>query len=139
VIETTATSSIDSNLAEAYRQVMAEDLASLFTRTLPAKGSGEDIIVAASFEMQGVFPPTTITVTAAFVDPRSGSKLASYTRSARDSTFLGEVRMKQLALQFVRDILPKLKEDLVNGFSSVATTAPRQLSPLGLPGLQADR
>lgn len=139
VIESTASPSIDANLAEAFRQVMTEDLASLFARTLPQKGSGEEIVIIASVDIQGMLPPTTVTATATLVDPRSGSKLASYTRSARDSTFLGEMRMKQLADQFVRNILPKLKEDLVNGFGSVGITTTRQLSPQGLPGFQVDR
>ncbi len=138
VIESTAGSSIDANLGEAFRQIVTEELATLFARVLPAKGSGEDIVLVNSVAIQGVFPPTTVTVTATLMDARTGSKLASYTRSARDSTFIGETRLQRVADQFIRNILPGIKEDLLKALDNPAILPARYL-PQSPPGLQSDR
>lgn len=138
VIENTPGSSIDSNMEEAFRQIMTEELATLFSRILPAKGGGEDVVLVTNVNIQGAFPPTTVTATASIVNGRTGSKMASYTRSARDSTFIGDIRMQRVADQFVRNILPGLKEDLVKALDNPAIL-PARYSPQSPPGMQGDR
>ena len=137
-IETTANGFPDGNMGEAFRQVVTEDLAALFSRPLVEQRSGAEFLVRATLLYQGLFPPSTVEATVTLLEPRTGTQLASFARKAQDSTFFGDLRMRRVAEKLMQQVMPGLKEDLVRTFDS-AISATRRVPLQPLPGLQADR
>lgn len=138
VIEATASGFPDNNSGEAFRQVMIEDLTTLFAKTpLVERRPDVEFVLLANVQFQGMFPPSTVTATVAVVDLKTGATMGSYTRSAGDSTFIGDIRMRRLGEQFVGQVLAGLKGDLVKTLDQIMAT--RQVPFQPLPGLQGDR
>lgn len=101
--------------AEATRQVVVEDLASLLARPV-ARGTGEAFVVRAEVAwVWGVKPkPRALEITATVIDARTGATLATHTRGADQTGAL--VSMGRLVAQ----AMPPLKEDLLRAFDTLA-------------------
>lgn len=137
-IETTANGFPDGNMGEAYRQVVTEDLATLFNRPLLEQRPEAEFLLRTTLLYQGMFPPSSVEATVTLLEPKTGTKIASFTRKAQDSTFFGDFRLRQVAGKLMQQVMPGLKEELVRTFDS-AISATRRAPLQPLPGLQADR
>ncbi|MGH7829214.1 MAG: hypothetical protein ACREP8_03465 [Candidatus Binatia bacterium] len=137
-LETTASGFPDGNMGEAFRQVVTEDLASLFSKPLLEQRPDTEFLLRTTLTYQGMFPPSSVVANVILLDPNTGTKITSFSRKAEDSTFVGDVRMRQVADKLLRIVLPGLKEDLVRTFDgTLGATRRAPLQPF--PGLQADR
>ena len=123
----------DPSKVEAIRQVMAEDLAALFTHPSSKRGIGEELVLQASlhYHLQGLFPQRlTLEVTVSMLDPQTGATLASFTRSAQGVSF-----GRFISPGLLRTVMSGVKEDLTRAFEARKrpTAAPRPTPPPRVP------
>ena len=113
-VETTASrsfSTIDESYAEAMRQLLAEDLATLFTRPVLRPGGQEEFVLKAAMTHRDAWFSRIVEVSATLVDAKTGKTLASYQRGAEVSAGKGIPGPNEL-----QDVAAGLKRDLVRTF-----------------------
>lgn len=103
------------HIVEAWRQVMTEDLAVLFTRPIFEKGSDVDFILRASLTEGGVFT-ITAKVTVTLIEPETGATIASFTRTAQDGSWDPYDKL-------LYKLMPGLKQDLMRAFNGPSLMA----------------
>jgi tetratricopeptide (TPR) repeat protein len=123
VIEASALSKFyEPNLDEAIRQVMAEDLATLFTKPSFEKKGGEEFVLRTSLQATG----QVFDITATLLDAKTGEVLASHSRRSDKS---GSLKAR------LQSAVAPLKEDLAKTFDQPRLRAKRGQAPVEVGGL----
>jgi len=121
----------DANFEEAMRQVIAEDIAVLFSEPSFKKGVREDYVVRVTAKYDAgatLFSTSTFEVTATVVDARTEKILFSHNRK-------GE-RIGHEPQSLLRSVMPEFREDLIKAFDGAV---PLGGQPVLLPGIMGDR
>jgi len=113
-VETTASrsfSTMDETYVEAMRQLLAEDLATLFTRPALRPGGEQDFVLKATMAHRDAWFSRIVEVSATLVDAKSGKTIGSYQRGAEVSAGKGIPGPNEL-----QDVAAGLKRDLLRTF-----------------------
>ncbi|MBI3637126.1 MAG: caspase family protein [Candidatus Rokubacteria bacterium] len=125
-IETTASagfSTMESGRVEAMREILAEDLATLFTRPSLRRGGPEDFVLTVAMAHRDAWVSRIVEVTATLVEAKTDRRIASYQRGAEVSAGKGLPGPGELV-----DIAAGLKRDILRTFEQDAALA-RHLAP----------
>lgn len=121
----------DANFEEAMRQVIAEDIAALFSEPSFQKGVRGGYLVRVTARYHGgatLVSTATLEVTSTVVNAGTENILFSHTRK-------GE-RIGHEPQSLLRRVMPEVREDLIKAFDGAV---PLVGQPALLPGIMGDR
>ena len=136
-IEATASrsfSTMDETYVEAMRQLLAEDLATLFARPALRAGGPEEFVLKAAMAHRDAWFSRIVEVTATLLEPKTGKTIASYQRGAEVSAgkgIPGPNELMDIAAGLRRDVLRTFEQDpaLARHLSAAPTVAEAPAAP----------